>query len=171
VVAQVWRGFRLDVPGVAFALGAAAALASYFLLSEHSVRAERDPIGLVAWGALVAAVPLTLVNPPGRFPFAALGTQVALGPWSVPALVPLLWLGLVSTVAAYVTGVAVLRHLPSQVASVLATVEVLIATVIAWALLGERLGAIQLAGGAVLLTGVVVVQLRRPSRHFRPAGS
>jgi drug/metabolite transporter (DMT)-like permease len=134
------------------------------------VRAERDPVGLVAWGALVAAVPLTLLEPPMRFPFAALGDGVTLGPWSVPALVPMLWLGLVSTIAAYLTGIAVLRHLPSQVASVLATVEVLIATGLAWALIGERLEPVQLAGGAVLLAGVVVVQLRRPGPRSGRAG-
>lgn len=86
------------------------------------------------------------------------------------AVLPLLWLSLVATVAAYVTGVAVLRHLPSQVASVLATVEVLIATGIAWVLLGETLAPVQIVGGVVLLAGVVVVQLRRPEPRTPPAG-
>ena len=55
--------------------------------------------------------------------------------------------------------------------SVLSTMEVLVAAVVAWLLLGEELAAAQLAGGAVLLTGVVIVQLPRPQprRPRQPA--
>jgi drug/metabolite transporter (DMT)-like permease len=162
MVAQVWRGFQLDGLGAVFALGAALALAAYFLLSEHGLAADRDPLGLVAWGAVAGLVPLLLVTPPEAFPLGALGTPVSVGSWSVPAWAPLLWLSLVSTVAAYLTNVAALRHLPSQVVSVLSTLEVLVAAVVAWLLLGEELVAAQLAGGAALLAGVVVVQLSRP---------
>lgn len=161
MVAQVWRGFRLDGLGAVCALGAALALAAYFLLAERGLAADRDPLGLVAWGAVAGLVPLLLVASPVAFPFGALGTPVVVGPWPVPAWAPMLWLSLVSTVAAYLTNVAALRHLPSPVASVLSTLEVLVAAGVAWLLLGEQLVAAQLAGGAVLLAGVVVVQLSR----------
>ena len=165
MVAQVWHGFRLDAIGAGYSLGAALALAAYFLLAERGLSADRDPIGLVALGALVGLVPLLLATSPLAFPFDALGTRVPVGPWLLPAGVALLWLSLVSTVAAYLTNVAALRHLPSQVASVLSALEVLIAAAVAWLLLGEELALAQLAGGAVLLAGVVVVQLnRRPTR-------
>lgn len=166
LVTQVWHGFRLDALGTAAGLAGAAGLAAYFLLSERGVTGGgRDPLGLVAWGALIGTVPLTLLAPPTSFPYAALANPARLGRWHPPAWVPLLWLVLVSTVAAYMVGVAALRYLSAQVASVLATMEVLMATAAAWLLLGEALGPAQLAGGAVLLSGVVVVQLRGP----RPA--
>lgn len=160
MVVQVWDGFRLDALGVAAGLASAAALASYFLLSERGVR-DRDPLGLVACGALVGLVPLALLGS-WRFPFTALGTQVQVGGAVVPAWAPVLWLALVSTSLAYLTGVTALRFLSAPVVSVLSTVEALIAAAIAWALLGESLAVAQLAGGAILLAGVVVVQLRRP---------
>lgn len=163
LMVQVWRGFRLDALGTIAGLGAAVGLAAYFLLSERGLGRDRDPVGLVAWGALVASVPLLVVTPPWTFPFDALAVGVDVGPWLVPAWGPLLWLALVSTVVAYLTGVAVLRHVPAAVASVLATIEVLFAAGFAWLLLGERLSGPQLIGGAVLFTGVVVVQARRPA--------
>lgn len=173
MVVRVWQGFRLDGLGVVIGLGSAGALASYFLLSERGLR-DRDPLGLVAYGALVGVVPLVLLGS-WRFPFGRLDTPVTVGGATVGGWAPLLWLALVSTTLAYLTGVAALRYLPAPVVSVLATVEVLIAAGVAWALLGESLAPVQLAGGAVLLAGVVVVQLRRsvvvmPSAHrSRPA--
>jgi drug/metabolite transporter (DMT)-like permease len=168
MVAQVWSGFRLDGLGTVFALGGAVGLASYFLLSERGLSADRDPLGLVAWGAVAGMVPLLLVTSPLGFPVAALGTPVPVGPWSMPAWAPLLWLCLVSTVAAYLTNVAALRYLPAQVLSVVSTLEVLVAAGVAWLLLGEELVLAQLAGGAVLLAGVVVVQLTRPEPGLEP---
>lgn len=171
LVAQVWAGFRLDGLGVAAALAAAVALAGYFLLSERGLAGgDRDAMGLVAWGALVATVPLVLVAPPTSFPFGALATPVSVASWSLPVWLPLLWLGLVATVLAYLTGVAALRYLPSQVVSVLATMETLAAAGIAWALLGETLALVQLAGGAVLLAGVVIVQLTPAAPDTPPVG-
>jgi drug/metabolite transporter (DMT)-like permease len=166
MVVQVWRGFRLDALGLVIGLASAGALASYFLLSERGV-AGRDPLGLVTYGALVGVVPLALLGS-WRFPFVVLGRPVTVGSWTVPAWATLLWLGLVSTTLAYVLGVAALRHLPAPVVSVLSTVEVLVAAGIAWMLLGESLAPAQLAGGAVLLAGIVVVQLRRAARLKPP---
>jgi len=173
LVVQVWRGFRLDALGVFAGLCSAGALASYFLLSERGLR-DREPLGLVAAGAVVGVVPLALLGS-WRFPVEALGTTVPVGGTVVPAWVPLLWLAIVSTAMAYLAGVAALRYLPSPVVSVLSTAEVLVAAAVAWAVLGESLTIAQLAGGAVLLAGVVVVQLRRAAPvnptapHTRPA--
>jgi drug/metabolite transporter (DMT)-like permease len=158
LVVQVWRGFRLDALGLVFGLASACALASYFLLSERGL-SGRDPLGLVACGAVIGLVPLALLGS-WRFPFEVLDRPVTVGALTVLAWAPLLWLALVGTTLAYLLGVAALRHLPAPVVSVLSTVEVLVAAGIAWALLGESLTPTQLAGGAVLLAGVVVVQLR-----------
>jgi drug/metabolite transporter (DMT)-like permease len=166
LVVQVWRGFRLDALGLVFGLASACALASYFLLSERGLT-SRDPLGLITYGALIGVIPLALLGS-WRFPFGVLDHPVTVGPWTVPAWAPLLWLALVSTTLAYLLGVAALRHLPAPVVSVLATFEVLVAAGIAWVLLGESLTPAQLAGGAVLLAGVVVVQLRRADQLTPP---
>ncbi|RSS84436.1 EamA family transporter, partial [Streptomyces sp. WAC02707] len=62
----------------------------------------------------------------------------------------------------YVTGVVSVRRLSPQVAGVVACLEAVIATVLAWVLLGEHLGAPQIAGGAVVLVGAFIAQSSTP---------
>jgi drug/metabolite transporter (DMT)-like permease len=78
-------------------------------------------------------------------------------------------LGVVTAALAYVAGIAATRRLGARLASFVALTEVLTALVLAWLLLGEAPRAIQLAGGALILVGVVVVRLGEP-RSSSPAG-
>ena len=73
--------------------------------------------------------------------------------------VPVLALGLVTAAVAYVTGIEAGRRLGSRLASFVALTEVLMALVFAWLLLGELPRPVQLAGGLLVLAGVVVVKL------------
>jgi drug/metabolite transporter (DMT)-like permease len=54
-----------------------------------------------------------------------------------------------------------LRHISATRASIVATLEPVIATVVAWIWLGETFGATQLIGGAVVLSGIFVAQSAR----------
>jgi drug/metabolite transporter (DMT)-like permease len=65
----------------------------------------------------------------------------------------------VTAAFAYVTGIAANRRLGSRLASFVALGEVLAAVLWTWALLGELPRTIQLAGGLLVLAGVVVVKL------------
>lgn len=71
---------------------------------------------------------------------------------------------LIATVVAYVTGVLSVRRLSPQVAGVVACLEAVIATVLAWVLLGEHLSAPQIVGGAVVLVGAFIAQSSAPSK-------
>ncbi|MFE3026500.1 EamA family transporter, partial [Nocardia tengchongensis] len=62
----------------------------------------------------------------------------------------------------YVTGIAATRLLGSRLASFAALAEVVAAILFSWALLGQAPAPIQLLGGALILTGVVVVRLGEP---------
>jgi drug/metabolite transporter (DMT)-like permease len=77
----------------------------------------------------------------------------------VPWWVAVVALGLVTAAVAYVTGIAAGRRLGSRLASFVALGEVLAAVLWTWALLGELPRPIQLAGGLLVLAGVVVVKL------------
>lgn len=48
LVAQVWRGSDLDLVGVLAGVGAAFALATYYLMGQHAVR-TRDPLSVTCW--------------------------------------------------------------------------------------------------------------------------
>jgi drug/metabolite transporter (DMT)-like permease len=73
------------------------------------------------------------------------------------AWMALLALGLVSQLGAYYALVYALGHLPATVTSVALLGQVPSTAFLAWLLLGEPLTAIQIAGGAVVLIGIVVV--------------
>ena len=70
--------------------------------------------------------------------------------------------GLITAALAYTTGIRASRLLGSRLASFVALLEVVAAVVFAWILLGELPGAMQAAGGLLILAGVVGVKLGEP---------
>ncbi|MEW2319254.1 EamA family transporter [Streptomyces bauhiniae] len=165
-VVEVWSGLRFDALGLLLALGAACCQVGYFVLSDQGGDAgERapDPLGVIAYGLLVGAAVLTLVARPWTMDRSVLTGTAHLDGTPVPALALLAWIVLVATVAAYVTGVLSVRRLSPQVAGVVACLEAVIATVLAWVLLGEHLSLPQVAGGAVVLLGAFIAQSSAPA--------
>ncbi|MGI5350980.1 EamA family transporter [Streptomyces sp. CA-250714] len=176
-VVEVWSGLRLDGLGLALALGAACCQVGYFVLSDHGSTAEEadgtagegavtrppaDPMGVIAYGLLIGALALTVVARPWHTDWSVLGRSAQLDGAAVHGLVLLVWIVLVATAAAYLTGVVSVRRLSPPVAGVVACLEAVIATVLAWVLLGEHLSAVQLAGGAVVLLGAFIAQRSTP---------
>jgi drug/metabolite transporter (DMT)-like permease len=163
MVVQVWQGLRLDALGLLAGIGAALCAAAYFLIGEHGA-STLEPLGLVTWGMVVGAVAIFVLAPPWSLPFDLLGAPATIGGRQVPAWVLLVACAVVSTALAYLLSISALRDLPANVASVLALIEPVVATGLAWLLLGQALTAVQLAGAAVLLTGATVVQLAARAR-------
>jgi drug/metabolite transporter (DMT)-like permease len=153
-VVQIWSGIRVDPVGLLLAFSAACCLAAYFLLSESLTAV--NPITLLVWGLGIGALALTPLAAPWNVRWSALLADVDVGPWTVSAAAVLAWLVLVSTIAAYVTGVAAVRQLSSPLASVLASLEVPVSAIVALAVLGERLAPIQWAGMVLVLSGSVL---------------
>jgi drug/metabolite transporter (DMT)-like permease len=160
-VVEIWSvgsGGGLDPLGLLFAVGAALCQASYFLLSAHAGD-DVDPVLVIAVGMLVAAVALAFVSRAWTLPWGRLGDGFAVGTHgTLPGWVLLGYVSLVATVIAYVTGVTAVRRLSPPIASVVGTLEAVVATVLAWVLLGEHLGPAQVAGGGVVLLGALVAQ-------------
>ncbi|MFD8807490.1 DMT family transporter [Streptomyces sp. NPDC059597] len=168
-VVEVWSGLSFDVLGLLFALGAACCQVGYFVLSDQGGDAGEeapDPLGVIAYGLLIGTVVLTVVARPWRMDWRVLGGTVRLDDGAVPAAALLVWIVLVATVLAYVTGVLSVRRLSPQVAGVVACLEAVIATVLAWVLLGEHLSAPQVFGGAVVLVGAFIAQSATPAKGF-----
>ncbi|AOP47200.1 hypothetical protein SL103_13870 [Streptomyces lydicus] len=164
-VVEVWSGLTFDTVGLALALGAACCQVGYFVLSDHGTDDEdaADPLGVIAYGLLIGAAVLTLIARPWEMNWSVLDGGADMNGTQVPAAVLLGWIVLVSTVAAYLTGVVSIRRLSPQVAGVVACLEAVIATVLAWVLLGEHLSAPQIVGGAVVLVGAFIAQSAKPT--------
>ncbi|WP_241002763.1 EamA family transporter [Streptomyces sp. CB01881] len=164
-VVEVWNGLSFDALGVLFALGAACCQVGYFVLADAGSRGDRpvDPLALSAYGLLIGAIVLTVFARPWDADWSLLGGNVVMNGHSLPALVPAAWMILIATVLAYLTGVISVQHLSPPVAGVLANLEAVVATVLAWILLGEHLGAPQMAGGLLVLAGAFAAQASKPA--------
>lgn len=161
-VVEIWQGLRFDGVGIALALGAAVCQACYFLLADTG--GDRvNPTAMIAWGALVGAVVMTVLARPWTLPWPVLTAPAELGPLHWPAYAFVLWIVLVTTVLSYLTGVLAVRLLSPQVAGVVSYLESIVATVLAWLLLGEALTGLQLAGGVLVLVGAFVAQRSTPA--------
>ncbi|MFJ4276314.1 EamA family transporter [Streptomyces massasporeus] len=166
-VVEVWSGLGFDALGLLLALGAACCQVGYFVLSDQGSDAgdeAPDPLGVIAFGLLVGAAVLTVVARPWSMDWSVLQGTASMDGRPVAAVVLLAWIVLVATVVAYVTGVVSVRRLSPQVAGVVACLEAVIATVLAWVLLGEHLSAPQIAGGAIVLVGAFIAQSSTPSK-------
>ncbi|WP_406446798.1 EamA family transporter [Streptomyces sp. NBC_01613] len=166
-VVEIWSGLSFDAVGLLLALGAACCQVGYFVLSDQGSDAgddAPDPLGVIAYGLLIGALVLTVVARPWTMDWSVLTGTAPMNGTPVAAFFLLAWIVLVATVLAYVTGVLSVRRLSPQVAGVVACLEAVIATVLAWVLLGEHLSAPQIAGGAVVLVGAFIAQSSAPAK-------
>jgi drug/metabolite transporter (DMT)-like permease len=136
----------LEPLGVALGIGAAVVYSVYILVSDGIAGRVRPQVlaTLVCTGAAVTLLAGSTLL--GEFRPAEL-TAAGWG-W-------LACLAVVSTVAAISLFFAGLERVGPTMASILSTVEPLVTVLLALVVFGERLGAIQLLGGALVLAAVV----------------
>jgi len=165
LIVDVWSGgIALDGLGVAAALGGAGAYALYVLMADRAVQ-RRDPLSVACFGFLFAALFWVVVQPLWQFPFDRLGDDASLlgnlEEISVPAWVLVGFVIVGGTMVSFGLIVTALRHVPATRVAIVAMLEPVAASVVAWAWLGETLGAEQLAGGAVVLAAIALAQTAR----------
>jgi len=152
----------LDPVGTAFGLGAAVVYSGYILAGDGVAARVPGPV-LTALVCSGAAASLTAGS-------AVLGdlrpADVTVAGWGWLA-----GLAVVSTVIAIGLFFAGLSRVGPTNAAILATVEPLVTALLAFAVFGETLGAVQIAGAAFIIVAVLVLQTRgrRPLRRPRVA--
>ena len=164
VVVEVWSGLSLDGVGVAAALAAAVAYAVYVLMAERAVQ-WRDPASLTAYGFLFAALFWAAIQPVWRFPAGRLDDDVSLlghlERFSLPVGALLLYVVVAGTMVTFLLVAAALRHISATRVGILAMLEPVAASGVAFVWLGESFGTAQLLGGAVVLTAILLAQTAR----------
>jgi drug/metabolite transporter (DMT)-like permease len=162
LVVQVWTGMELRWEGIAWGLAAAMCQASYFLLADRAGSAT-PPLVLAGVGMAVGTV--VVLGVVGVLPIvidtAATGVFLAgvdVG-WPLAAIL----LVVVSSVIAYLTGVAAIARIGASRGSLVALLEVVAAAVAAWLLLGQVPTAAQAVGGVLILAGVALTSTARPA--------
>ncbi|GAB6925641.1 hypothetical protein AS590_20850 [Prescottella equi] len=168
VVIDVFGSAEISAVGVAWGLAAAACLAVYFVISE---RADGDlhPVVLAASGLTVSAVVIGALGLVGVLPLHFSASNAVVADHSVNVWLPVVVLVLVSTVIAYLTGIAAITLLGPTIGSLVALTEVLCAVVAAWILVGESVTALQAVGGAAIIAGLVLARLGQVAPKQIPA--
>lgn len=156
---------RLSLVGVAWALGAAFGLAAFFVLASDT--SAVPPVALASTGMGIGAAVLLGLGAVDVLPMHATFGSVTLLSHQVSWLVPVVCLSLVAAVLAYLAGIVATRMLGAKLASFVGLTEVMFAVLIAWVLLGQLPSAMQLAGGALIVTGIALV--RADELRTRPA--
>ncbi|HKA41844.1 MAG TPA: DMT family transporter [Burkholderiales bacterium] len=116
-----------------------------YQLTVTRLRSRAATSSIMAWSSLVTAVallPVALLSGEQILPVTAMG-------W-----VKLFGLALISQVAGQSLIAHAMAHLPATFSSIGLLLQPVTAAALAWVLLGETLGAIEIAGGIVVLIGI-----------------
>ena len=154
IVSDGWAAASGSLRGDAIALTAAVFWAAYLLTAEQ-VRATMDTLTFNALAIASSAAALLIIC-------LAMGAPLTGHPprtWGA-----LLALGLVSQLFSYYCLVYALGHLPATVTSVGLLAQVPLTALLAVPLLGEPITLPLLAGGALVLAGVYLVNRQGPPR-------
>ena len=164
LVVEIWSGLSLNAAGVAASLGAAGSYALYILMAEHRI-GERDPISLVCLGFLFAAILWAVLRPWWSFPGHVVGEDVSLhghlSSLHLPVWSLMAWMILLGTIVPFGLLVGALRHISATRAGIVAMLEPVAGTLVAWAWLGESLAGLQLVGAAIVLASIFLAQSAR----------
>ncbi|HEV8228675.1 MAG TPA: DMT family transporter [Candidatus Limnocylindria bacterium] len=145
--------FELNTTGLALSVLSAFIFALYFSLAERILARYGTPT-LLVYG----------------FGFALLAWAIFRPLWTLPWLttpreIYLLLAGVlvVATVIPFGLTLAAVKLIPAARVGLTATIEPVVAAIVAWLVLGEHLALAQIAGGALVLAGILIAQSLRPT--------
>jgi len=164
VIVDAWHGVSLDGIGVAASLGGAVSYALYLVQAEHAL-GRRDPLSLLCYGFLFAAAFLAVASRVWSFPVGRFDDDVSLlgrlSSFHAPVWLLLAGIVTLGTIVPFALLIGSLRHLPATRVGIIAMLELVAATLFAWAWLGEELTTGQLGGAGVVLAAIGLAQTSR----------
>ena len=143
-------GGEVSAPGIGLALAAGAGYAGYAVIGKHLLDRGGTPEGVMAavfgTGALIL-LPALLLTDTGDLSSA--GGLALAG-----------YLGAVTTTVAYIVFAKGLKQLGASETATLTLAEPVTAMALGFAILGERPGAVAVAGAALVLAGLALLAVR-----------
>jgi drug/metabolite transporter (DMT)-like permease len=156
---------RISLAGVMCAIGSGLCFAFYTAYGKQVLRSY-DPRTMITYTFLTSAVVWLTVRPPWKIDWASINLSM----W-----VFFIYLASVATILPFALFSASLRHLEASRTSLTSMLEPVVAASVAWLWLGERMEPAQIAGGAAVVGGVLLLQIesqmrRRESGRVRERG-
>lgn len=149
------QALMLNRVGVVGGLLAAVAFAVYSLLSEYGMR-RYPPWTVLVYALLFAALGWNILHAP----LVAFRTDHSLQEWGWIAFIALI--GTILPFGLYFKGIHLIR---STHAAITATLEPVTAGLIAYLLLDEIMGPLQILGGVIVLAAIIWLQSRPQPEH------
>jgi drug/metabolite transporter (DMT)-like permease len=140
----------INAAGTAIAVIAMLVFASYLLMAERILR-RYSPWTLLLYGLGFASVAWSILRVPTRLPW-----DLAIANW--PLLVGVVF---IATLFPYVLTLGAVSLLPAARVGLTATFEPVVGALAGFALLGEILQPLQIAGGVLVLLAIALVQTSR----------
>lgn len=138
---------RLNWPGLLIGLSTGATYGSFTIFGKSALR-RYDTWTVLTYAFGFATLTLLVLRPGAALPMF---TRPA-GAWASLAA-----LSLVSTVSGFGLYTSGLKYLSASAASITATLEPVMAAALAFALLGELIGPVQMLGGALVIGAVILL--------------
>lgn len=162
LITDIWSGFDVDILGFTFAFGAAIAVSIYFLGGEVLVR-KRGSIALTTLAMGVGAGFWLIFSPFWLWSWELFTNTINISQVGIelPMYSLLIWVVVMGAVAPFWLVFTAMKYIDAKKAAILGLVEPVIASLVAFILLGEILSTIQLIGGAIVLIGVTLAETAR----------
>jgi drug/metabolite transporter, DME family len=151
---------RISLPGTMCAIGSGLCFAFYTAYGKQVLKSY-DPRTMVTYVFLTSAVVWLTVRPPWKIAWASIDLSM----W-----VFFIYLASVATILPFALYSASLRHLEPSRTSLTSMLEPVVAASVAWPWLGERMEPAQIAGGAAVVGGVLLLQIESQMRATGPRG-
>ena len=150
---------QLNIAGIVSGLGAACAFAWWSVHGEYGMH-RYNPWTVLFYALLVAAVEWNILHPPLEA-FLQPYTPATWG-WVVFVAV----VGAILPFGLYYEGINRIR---ATRASITSTIEPIVAGLLSFIFLGEAMAPLQMAGGALVIAAIVLLQLKQEHDEKAPA--
>ncbi len=163
LVAGLYRpaAITLNLPGILMGLGAGLTYGLYVLFSKVGMR-RYEPLPLLGYALVFGALVLLPLQS---------GTTIRAALTDPPLLVWLLGIALVPTLLAGLSFNWGLRYLPASNASIVATLEPVIALALGRLFLGEVVELPQVVGAGLIVAAVIVLRAGTAGDRAAPSGN
>jgi drug/metabolite transporter (DMT)-like permease len=149
---------HLNRAGIVWGLAAAVCYASYALLGERAMH-RYSPWTVLFYALLFSAIPWYIFYPPFHYLVAG---------FTWPQWAGLLYIAFLGTAVPFGLYFVGINYIRSTRASITATLEPISAGFIAYLFLGETLETLQVFGGVLVITAIVILQLPGEKDELAP---
>jgi drug/metabolite transporter, DME family len=149
----------LNIAGIVSGLGAACAFAWWSVHGEYGMH-RYNPWTVLFYALLVAAVEWNILHPP---------LEAFLQPYSTTTWGWIVFVAVVGAILPFGLYYEGINRIRATRASITSTIEPIVAGILSFIFLGEAMAPLQMAGGALVIAAIILLQLKQEHDEKAPA--